>query len=98
VPDEYDFNEMDLEDQNYLFDLAKDAKISERLNIPTPKLSKDGEELNRFEILKGQIVAGNDNKEMVKEFKTMLLKLSNEGRVKKSEAREILMDLTAMGY
>jgi hypothetical protein len=98
MPDEYDFKEMDLEDQNYLFDLAKDAKINERLNIPTPKLSKDGEEMNRFEILKGQIIAGNDNREMVKEFKTMLLKLSNEGRVKKAEAREILMDLTAMGY
>jgi hypothetical protein len=98
MPDEYDFKEMDLEDQNYLFDLAKDAKINERLNIPTPKLSKDGEEMNRFEILKGQIISGNDNREMVKEFKTMLLKLSNEGRVKKAEAREILMDLTAMGY
>ena len=98
MPDEYDFKEMDLEDQNYLFDLAKDAKINDRLNIPTPKLSKDGEEINRFEILKGQIVAGNDNREMVKEFKGMLLKLSNEGRVKKAEAREILMDLTALGY
>jgi hypothetical protein len=61
-------------------------------------LNKDGEEMNRFEILKGQIIAGNDNRELVKEFKTMLLKLSNEGRVKKAEAREILMDLTALGY
>lgn len=98
MPDEYDFNEMDLEDQNFLYDLTKDAKINERLNIPTPKLSKEGEEMNKFEILKGQIQAGNDNREMVKEFKTMLLKLSNEGRVKKADAREILMDLTALGY
>ena len=98
MPDEYDFNEMDLGDQQLLYELVKDAKISDRLNIPTPKLNKDGEEMNRFEILKGQIIAGNDNRELVKEFKTMLLKLSNEGRVKKAEAREILMDLTALGY
>lgn len=98
MPDEYDFNEMDLEDQNFLFNLSKDAKINDRLNIPTPKLSKEGEEMNRFEILKGQIVAGNDNKELVKEFKQMLLKFSNDGRIKKNEAREILMDLTALGY
>lgn len=98
MPDEYDFNEMDLEDQNFLFNLAKDAKINERLNIPTPKLSKEGEEMNKFEILKGQIIAGNDNRELVKEFKQMLLRFSNDGRIKKSEAREILLDLTALGY
>lgn len=98
MPDEYDFNEMDLDDQNFLYDLANDAKIMDRLNIPTPKRSKDGEELNKFEILKGQIIAGNDNKELVKEFKQMLLKFSNDGRIKKSEARELLLDLTALGY
>ncbi len=96
--DEYDFNEMPMEDQTYLWDLAKDAKIMDRLNLPTPKRTKDGEEENRFEILKGQIMAGNDSKELVKEFKTMLLKFSNDGRIKKAEAREILLDLTAMGY
>ena len=98
MPDEYDFNEMDLEDQNFLYNLAKDAKIMDRINLPTPKLSKDGEESNKFEILRGQIMAGNDNKDLVKEFKTMLVKFSNDGRVKKTEAREILLDLAALGY
>lgn len=98
MPDEYDFNEMDLEDQNYLFNLAKDAKISDRLNLPTPKRTKDDEEENRFEILKGQIIAGNDNKDLVKEFKKMLVKFSDDGRIKKSEARELLLDLTALGH
>lgn len=98
MPDEYDYNEMEMEDQNFLYDLSKDAKINDRLNIPTPKLCKDGEELNRFEILKGEIQAGNDNREMVKEFKQMLLRFSNDGRIKKNEAREILLDLTSLGY
>lgn len=96
--DEYDFNEMPLEDQSYLWDLARDAKIMDRLQLPTPKRTKSGEEENRFEILKGQIAAGNDSKELVKEFKVMLLKFSNDGRIKKNEAREILLDLTALGY
>ena len=98
MPDEYDFNEMDLEDQNFLYNLASDAKINDRLKLKTPKRSKDGEEQNRFEILKGQIIAGNDNKDLVKEFKQMLLRFSNDGRIKKSEAREILLDLVALGH
>jgi hypothetical protein len=48
--------------------------------------------------LKGQISAGNDSKELIKEFKVMLVKFSNDGRIKKNEAREILLDLAAMGY
>jgi hypothetical protein len=96
--DDYDFNEMDLEDQNFLYDLTTDAKINDRIQLPTPKRSKDGEEENRFEILKGQIIAGNDNKDLVKEFKRMLVKFSDDGRLKKAEAREILLDLTAMGH
>lgn len=98
LPDSYDVEEMELDDQEFLFNLANDAKINDRLKIPTPKRSKEDEEENRFEILKGQIVAGNDSKELVKEFKRMLVKFSNEGRINKNEAREILLDLTAAGH
>lgn len=98
LPDEYDFKEMPLGDQHLLYNLAKDAHVMDRLNLPTPERNKDGEEEHRFEILKGQIMAGNDNKELVKEFKSMLLKMSNSGRINKTDAREILMDLVAMGY
>jgi hypothetical protein len=70
----------------------------DRLNLPTPKRNKESEDENRFNILRGQLLSGNDNKELVKEFKTMLLKLSNEGRIGKVEARELLLDLTALGH
>ena len=98
MPDEYDFNEMELEDQHFLYGLANDAKIMDRLKLPTPKRTKDDEEENRFEILRGMVIAGNDNKEMIKEFKTMLVKFSNDGRIKKTDAREILLDLASMGH
>jgi hypothetical protein len=88
---------LDIGDQELLFNLAKDARINDRLNIPTPTMSRDEQTLNRFEILKGQIIAGNDGTEVVKEFKTLLVKLSDEVSIKKSEARDILMMLASMG-
>jgi len=97
MPDEHDIRELDLDDQELVFNLARDANINDRLNIPSPKLSKENQTLNRFEILKGQIIAGNDGTEVVKEFKTLLVKLSDEGVLKKSEARDILMTLASMG-
>ena len=98
LPDTYDIQELEEDDNAYLYNLAMDSNINDRLNIPTPKRSKDSEEMNRFEILKGQIVAGNDSRELVKEFKQLLVKFSNDGRIKKAEAREILLDLASMGY
>lgn len=98
IPDLYDIQDLDNEEQHFMFSLANDANINDRLKIPTPNRSKEDAEDNRFEILKGEIIAGNDNKEMVKEFKSLLLKFSNSGKINKNEAREILLDLVALGY
>ena len=54
--------------------------------------------MNRFEILKGEILAGNDNKEMVREFKVMLLRFMNNGRIPRRQGQEILTDLASIGY
>jgi hypothetical protein len=96
--DSDDFEEMEIGDQEFLFNLANESKINDRLQLPTPKRSKEDEENNRFEILKGQLLAGNDNKELIKEFKQMLVRFSNDGRIKKTDAREILLDLAAAGH
>ena len=53
--------------------------------------------MDHFNILKGEISAGNNNKELVKEFKLMLLKFVHEGRVPKRIAHEILIELAAQG-
>jgi hypothetical protein len=54
--------------------------------------------VNRFEILKGEICAGNNSNELVKEFKKIIMTLSNEGMLPKGQAREILMDLVSLGF
>ena len=67
-------------------------------SIPAPRKSRDDQELNRFTILRGEILDGNDSKELVKEFKVLLLKMMNEGKIGKSAGREVLMDLISLGY
>jgi hypothetical protein len=54
--------------------------------------------MNRFQILKGQITSGNDNTELIKEFKVMLLKFIHNGKVPKGQGMEIIFDLMAMGH
>ena len=42
-------------------------------------------------------MAGNDNKEMVKDFKLLLLKLSNTGHIDKKESNEVMTMLLQLG-
>ena len=53
---------------------------------------------DEFEVMKGEIMAGNDNKDMIKKFKILILKLSNSQLLPKSQVREILVDLASMGF
>jgi len=86
------------DEKDYLYKLAKKSQILDRLSIPAPNKSKDDKMSDRFDILKGEIQAGNNSTELIKEFKTLLLNLSNKDLIPKSQAKDILMDLVSMGY
>ena len=98
VPTFNDLDELDDNERAYLHKIAKESNILERLSIPAPKKSEIDKELNDFEIMKGEIIAGNDNKELIKKFKMLILKLSNKNIIPKPQVRELLFDLTNMGY
>lgn len=98
IPAFEDLEALDDDEKAYLHKLAKQSQIIDRLSIPAPKKSEMDKDFNRFEILKGQIVSGNDNIELIKEFKILIMKLSNRKLIPKPQVRELLFDLTSMGY
>lgn len=93
-----DMNSLTDEEKNYLHKVAKESHLLDKLSIPAPNKSEIDKLTNHFETMKGQIIAGNDNAEMVKDFKKILMKLSALELIPKSDVRDILMDLTSMGY
>lgn len=98
VPAFNDLNSLNEEERVYLHKLAKSARIDDKLDIPAPKMEENEKDVRRFEILKGQIMAGQDNREMIKEFKLLLLKLSKKGLVPKGQVKDLLVDLASMGF
>jgi len=85
-------------DKETLHKVITHSRLNDRVSVPTPQSKTDEEKLaDRFDILKGEIVAGNDNKALVKEFKILLMKLLNAGRVPRKEAHDILTDLASIG-
>ena len=67
--------------------------------IPKPMMkSADKAEMDRFDILRGQVLAGNDNKTLVRELKVLIMKLMLEKKLPRREATEVLVELTSMGF
>jgi hypothetical protein len=85
-------------EKDFLNKIARITKIEDRVKVKTPTKTDLDKLVNRFEILKGEICAGNNSNELVKEFKKIIMTLSNEGMLPKGQAREILMDLVSLGF
>jgi len=99
LPPNYDMiSHLSLEDKELLHRIAKQSRLLEKLNAPRPNLDKEEQENHRFEVLKGEIHAGNDSKEVIKEFKLLLLKFIHKDKLPKRQANEILVDLITMGF
>jgi hypothetical protein len=88
-----DLHRLSDEDRSHLSDLVRRCKV----DVSVPEGS-DKDDLHQFDILQGELGAGNDSPELIKKLKSVILRLMNKGRLPKSQGREILTDLVALGY
>jgi len=88
-----DLHRLSDEDRSHLADLVRICKV----DVSVPEGS-DKDDLHQFDILRGEISAGNDSPELIKKLKGVILRLMNKGRLPKGQGREILTDLVALGY
>ena len=91
--DKLDDNEKELFDRLITF-----AKISRNdiENMSKHRKITDKQrdiDIKRFNILKGEIVAGNDNPNIIKEMKALLIKLHNEKVISKADFNKIMQNL-----
>lgn len=98
TPEYDDYNSLNNDDKLILDKIAKETQIKDRLQLPKPNKDEQDKDVNQFEVLKGEILAGNDNPDIVKKFKTIILKLSHQNLLPKGQAKELLMDLINLGH
>ena len=86
------------EEKDYLHKIAKSSNLLDRLHIPSPTKEEDDQDINQFEILKGELLCGNDGSDTIKKFKVLVMRMMNKGLLPKGQAKEILLDLATIGY
>ena len=93
-----DLNSLDDEEKEYLYKIVKKSNLEDRLSVPAPSKDQEEKDIHNFEVMKGEILSGNDSKEMVKKFKVLVLKLSRNNLLPKKEVEDLLETLVHLGY
>ena len=97
MPTYDDLNKLTDEEKQYLHRVTQESDIFDKLSIPTPSKDKEEQDAHQFNVLKGEIMAGNNSKEVITKFKLLVLKLSKQGILPKNQVQEILEELLELG-
>jgi hypothetical protein len=93
VPSYNDLNGLSEPEKAYLHKVSTRSNIVDKFSIPAPSKDQYEKDIHEFEVLKGEIMAGNDSKELIKKFKLHLMKLSKMGSLPKREVSEVMEEL-----
>lgn len=96
LPSFNDYEKLDDDERAYLQHVAKKSNLHDKLQVPSPKKTKTEELINQYEVMRGQLIAGNDSKDLIRKFKQVILQLSEQDLIPKSQLREILIELAKM--
>lgn len=98
LPNDSDYKHLTDDELQYLHRVSKESDLDHRIKIPTPSKDQQERDIHKFTVLKGEIMAGNDSKEAIKEFKSLLIKLSKRDLINKQDASDILETLDNISY
>jgi hypothetical protein len=87
------FNKLSKEDQRLFTELCKKAQVDKTLGV---SVEEDNSDMKRFELVRGEIIAGNDNPALLKEMKLLTLKFIATGRIPKATGHDLLYEISAL--
>ena len=80
-------------DKDFFDSLAHMCKIGGKLGIVKKENNAD---MQRFQIVRGEILSGNDAPQLIKELKHLTLKLVTEGKIPKRSAHDLLIEISLL--
>jgi len=93
-----DIHNLSDEEKDYLHKIVGRANLHERLSVPAPSKDQQEKDAHQWEVQRGEIMSGNDSKELVKSFKLLTMKLTRQGLLPKNEVLDLFHDLVSLGY
>lgn len=88
------FKSLTKNEQNHFIMISQSAKILHKLGLKTPDDDSNQKEVARFELLKGEYDAGNNNDKLIKELRGLVIKFMKGGKINKKSGMDFLMELS----
>ena len=85
-----DVDKLNEQEKNQLYTIGKKLHVSELFDIPSTLKSNEDKLKDEFFLLRGSIMAGNNNPELLRKFKIVLLKMKNNKLISLQEYNEVL--------
>lgn len=88
------YTQIPTDERKYFEEMSIGAGVWNSLGLKRTTTSTDEEENKRFELLRGEYLAGNNNPKVISELRKLVVKMMNDGRIRKSQGVELLMELS----
>ena len=87
------FNTLDNDEKTHFHKVCKGAGLLELFKLKKGDTDEERDDLDRFNLLKGSFVAGNNGESVVRELRSLITKFIHEGRITKNEGLSLLMEI-----
>jgi len=88
------YTQIPTDERKYFEEMSIGAGVWNSLGLKRTTTSTDEEENKRFELLRGEYLAGNNNPKVISELRKLVVKMMNDGRIRKTQGVELLMELS----
>lgn len=90
------YNQISDEERKYFQKIASAAGVFKGMGLPVTVIDDEEKDVRRWEILRGQVTAGNNNSKLLEELRKLTVRLMNADRIKRKQGLDILVELSAM--
>lgn len=87
------YNKLDDDEQQHLYKVFKGAGLLERFKIQKKETDEDINDIDRFNLLRGSYIAGNNSENVIKELRGLIVKFIKQERITKKEGMTMLMEI-----
>jgi len=87
------FNILDNDEKTHFHKVCKGAGLLELFKLKKSDTGEEKDDLDRFNLLKGSFIAGNNGESVIRELRSLITKFIHEGRITKNEGLSLLMEI-----
>lgn len=93
-PNEKVYKQLNDFEQKHFERICKGAGLIDTFKLKRSGDDEDKKDIDRFNLLRGNYLGGNNSPDVIKELKWLVIKFINEGKINRNEGYNLLMELS----